>query len=409
MRYRLLSSVFYENKLEYSEMYLDRFNGECVYRYNFDIKDNTAFVVINNDIFNKVDKIRTLDKELTLKTMELPLIALKQYTEKCLVDEIKMTNDIEGVVSTRKEINEILHDDKENLKRNRFYGLVKKYQMLVEKDIVLQKCSDIRDVYDEMVLEEVVEEVEDNAPDGEIFRKDKVYIKNRQGNIIHEGILPEERIIELMSESLKILNDEKQNKLVSIAVFHYMFGYVHPFYDGNGRISRFISSYLLSRELQPLVSYRISYTIKRNIDLYYKSFKIANDDKNKGELTHFVNYFFDIIIESLEELYSSLDERNNKLNYYGECIGAIVKFDEKDKTLLYILVQNVLFGDSGIDVKLLSSILELSDSKVRKILNKLNESEVITIQKLGRKNIYDADLEKLEALADEFGVFSEIN
>lgn len=51
-----------------------------------------------------------LDRELLRKMSSVPLIALNQYTKKCLIDEIRMTNEIEGVVSTRKEINEILND-----------------------------------------------------------------------------------------------------------------------------------------------------------------------------------------------------------------------------------------------------------------------------------------------------------
>ena len=38
----------------------------------------------------------------------VPEIALRQYTKKCLIDEIRMTNQIEGVNSTKKEINDIL-------------------------------------------------------------------------------------------------------------------------------------------------------------------------------------------------------------------------------------------------------------------------------------------------------------
>ena len=79
--------------------------------------------------------------------------------------------------------------------------------------------------------------------------------------------------------------------MIRIAIFHYLFGYIHPFYDGNGRTSRFINSYLLSKKLQFLVSYKLSYTIKENMNSYYKSFKETNDEKNKGNLSFFVISF----------------------------------------------------------------------------------------------------------------------
>jgi len=398
MKYRLLSSIYYEDRKKYSELYLERVNGESTYNYNFKVGDNEAFFVISNAILSKLDLIRKLDKILTLKIRKLPPIALLQYTKKCLIDEIKMTNDIEGVVSTRKEINEILNDTKTSKENKRLYGLVKKYQMLTKEEVKLNTCRDIRTIYDEMVLKEVIEEENSHEPDGEIFRKDKVYVRNRNGKKIHEGVTPEEKIIELMSESLKILEDDKQNKLVNIAVFHYMFGYIHPFYDGNGRTSRFISSYLLARELEELVSYRISYTIKKNINSYYKSFKLVNDEKNRGDLTSFVDTFFDILIESLEELCESLDDRINKLKYYNECILLIDTLDDREIQVLFILVQNALFGENGIGIIEIYENIDIGDSKLRSIIKKLDEMGLIYTQKDGRKKIYTAELSILNEI-----------
>ncbi len=396
MKYRLLSSIYYENKELFEETYKNRINSESTYKFNFKINDDDAFFVINHNILQQLDKIHKLDKLLALKSDELPGIALTQFTRRCIVDEIKMTNDIEGVVSTRKEINEILNDSVGSKKGNRLYGLVKKYELLVEEDIELNTCHDIRTIYDELVLKEVVQEDSQHAPDGAIFRKDTVYVKNSQGRTIHQGITPEEKIIEVMSECLASLNSEGYNKLVSIAIFHYMFGYIHPFYDGNGRISRFISSYLLARELDSLVAYRISYTIKQNINTYYKSFKTINDAKNRGELTKFVEMFFDMLVESLEELCESIDERSNRLNYFVNIVSGIPNIDGNMKTLLYILVQNTLFGEIGLSVKELAEITDLGDSKVRSTLLKF--SDMLYVNKEGRKKIYDMNLDVLSEI-----------
>ena len=126
MNYRKLSSIYFEDKMKFEQLYEQRFNSESSYRLDLKIGESMGFVLINPSILEKLDDIRKLDKVLSEKVNQLPTIALAQYTRKCLVDEIRLTNDIEGVVSTRKEINEILNDITGKKQGKRLYGLVKK-------------------------------------------------------------------------------------------------------------------------------------------------------------------------------------------------------------------------------------------------------------------------------------------
>ncbi|MBP2631787.1 MAG: hypothetical protein H6Q70_2415 [Firmicutes bacterium] len=395
MLYEPLGKLFYKNNVLYESTYRERFNNEFTYRYDFSIGENQAFAVINLEVLNLLTSILQLDKRLLRLTNLLPPIALTQFTKKCIVDEIQLTNEIEGVHSTRKEIRELIHEDSTNttIKRKRLYGLVQKYMMLSDgQKINLKSCRDIRTLYDEFVLAEVKADHQENVPDGSIFRKDIVEIVSQSQKVIHKGMYPEEKIIMSMTAALDILHDDNLNYFVNIAVFHYMFGYIHPFYDGNGRMARFISSYLLNQQLEPIVGFGLSYTIKNNIKTYYDLFKMTNDPRNKGDLTSFVIGFLEFVKAAIENLCATIEGRAEQLYFYASKIEKYTEGNKNVETILYVLVQNALFDDEGIDIKSLANAAEIGLSTVRDSLRKISK-DVLIVRKTGKMNVYSANLD----------------
>lgn len=392
LEYKLLSSLYYKDINQYNKLYTTRFTNENTYHFNIKINDNEAFCCLDSQIFSLCDKISKADKYIYALSSQLPSVAITQFAAKSLVDEIILTNDIEGVYSTRKEINFILNDVKKRNSRKRFEGLVAKYKMLSRTEISLNNCEDIRRIYDELVLSEVVEDDPDNMPDGVIFRKEIAEVTTSTQKVIHKGLYPEEKITDYMEQSLKILNNEDIHILIRIAIFHYLFGYIHPFYDGNGRTSRFISSYLLSKNYEYIIGYRLSYTIKENISDYYEAFKICNNPKSKGDLTPFVIMFLKIINKSFENLLDALYKRKENLEKYFSIVSKIKGID---KDLSYVLLQGALFSNLGIDKKDLCNTLEISESTLSKRLKAIAKLGYLIVKKNGRVNHYSFNIDKL--------------
>lgn len=394
MNYVALYKYYYNDKKKYNDLYLSRFHNELAIHFDFEIKENPCFFLPHIEIMNLVSAIYAKTKELDKLKHKLPEIALHQFSLTCLIDEIKLTNEIEGVHSTRKEINDIITSNHSPAKNRRLYGLVQKYCMLTsEENLTIKKCSDIRSIYNDLVLEEVKIENPNEVPDGLFFRKDSVKVQNEHMKIIHQGLMPEENIITAMDQALEILNNANLDSLIRISIFHYMFGYIHPFYDGNGRMSRFISSYLLSKCLDPLVSYNLSYTIKKEITKYYKGFDIVNNNINKGDLTPFIIMFLEIIYDSIENLYQTLEERAEQLNYYHSIINKHFSDDETTENIMFVLTQNALFGTEPISANELASIINKSYTTVN---NRLKQLSPFLRQEYTHK--YDADLDALNEL-----------
>ena len=392
MSYVLLSHLYYKNKDEHKALYEKRISAESTCILPIKIGGNRAFYCLCPDIHNISMKIMQLDKGVCSIREKLPASALVQFTDRCLIDEIKLTNDIEGVYSTRKELSSVLSEMNKNGKKRRFYGLLNKYSMLAGKEeFPLNTSTDIRDIYNDLVLREVVEDNCDNAPDGEIFRKEIAEVSTPTQKVIHRGAYPETKIIQLMEQALNILNQKEIPILIRTAIFHYLFGYIHPFYDGNGRTSRFISSYLLSREFEFLIGFRLSYTIKEHIKDYYNAFKECNSEHNMGDLTPFIIMFLNVVLESFENLYDALDKRMNQLTEYTDKLNSL-EMAEDLRQFAYILIQAALFSSEGVTKKQMEEKLFISPSTVDKRLAKLREMGLLLEEKSGRAIKYMIDL-----------------
>lgn len=385
MGYTTLSDLYYKDRVAYDQQYQQRYEGQYTICLDFEINGHCAFFVQTPESYQMLTNILRMNQAVSNLCHALPPAAIHQFSRRCLIDEIVLTNSIEGVRSTRKEISDILDELEAKSHGKRFQGLVQKYNMLMTKQALpLKTCRDIRDIYDELALAEVAEEEPENIPDGKFFRKGPVSIYSPAQKEIHKGLYPEEKIIHAMEQALTFLNDGSCEILFRIAIFHYLLEYIHPFYDGNGRLGRFICSYLLSQELEPVTGYRISYTIKEQISSYYHAFTACNDPLNRGDLTPFLHMFLTVIQTSVEKLKTSLQEGFTRLNRCTQKIPDIIpQADITLRRLCHLLIQAALFSEYGVPTSLVLEHIKISRGTFSK---KLEEFPPGLILKERRKN-----------------------
>lgn len=397
MEYELLSKIFYKKPTEYESIYDARFNSEASIKLPIKIHENVGFIFNTNEITKLLVKIYKTINKINLLRTHLPNIAINSYIIKSLKDEIALTNEIEGVRSTRKEIEDAI-DSIKNDKSARFKGLVDKYFKLISNEIIpLNNCEDIRTIYDALVLPEIEKE---NLPDGILFRKEPVQVVSATPKEKHRGIMPESKIIESLDLCLDFLKSDDIDSLIKISAFHYLFRYIHPFYDGNGRTSRFISSYLIKNELNVLLALKLSYTVKNNINKYYKAFDVCNDRKNKGDITFFVVTFLELLSQASDDLYTKIADLNDQLNYYNNIINTLVNekvLNDKQAKCIFILCQNRLFDDTYMNMNTLTELLEKSDTTTRKILKSLESKNLLVKSRNKNQYLYSANLDSLSS------------
>ena len=399
MPYVPLNKLFYSDSKNYDKIYAENFGSKYAVHVDFKIGEFDAFFVQTPEIIAKMLAIYKAANIVNLFCCDLPGVALEQFTTSCLIDEIVLTNNIEGVHSTRREIDSLLEGGG---KSTRFYGLVQKYLMLRKgKTLEFKTCADIRAVYDELVLREVETDDPDNVPDGEIFRKGSVSLSSQTQKELHRGLYPESSIITAMERALAFLNDESVELLYRAAAFHYFIGYIHPFYDGNGRLNRFISSYLLGSELCPLVGFRLSYTVKQNISDYYKAFGICNDPKSRGDITPFVEMFLGIVETAVTQLGEALQKRSEKLAYYRSRSDLLPDAADAKMAQLYdYLIQAALFSENGIGTEELLRLFGVSRNTLQKKLGKVEAVELLQTVTKNRMKFYKLDLNAFDELLE---------
>ena len=384
---------------EANDLYNKRYYGESTIRLGFDVQGFDSFVVLNPELSSLISSIYLSDKKLTMLSENIPSDALKQFINTSMIEEIQQSNEVENVNSTRKEIKDAFDAVNQGRHGKRFVSMVRKYMILQSnKDIPLSTCQDIRNLYDEFIADEVVREDPGDQPDGEIFRGSPVHVGDRHGRNVHDGLFPESKIITAMDSALSILSNENYDILIRVALFHYFFGYIHPFYNGNGRMTRFISSYKLSQYFSKSACLRISYVIKEHRTQYYALFKNANDKRNRGELTAFVMGYLHFFREAIEDTYKILEEKNNQYQDYEQKLlhwinMHLSKLSYAQQSCFKYMLQNDLFGESSVDISVAAIFMECSEKTARKIL--ADAGSLIRTSKNGRKIIWHISLDTL--------------
>ena len=397
MKFISLTKYFYQHtQEEYETEYIRRLEAPFTVHFNIPIHQYNrksaypAFLCYTGEILRLVEKFYKTYEQFLYTVNTVPPVVLYQFTRLSIVEEVKSTNDIEGVRSTKKEIREII--EKKGAHYHRLQSVVHQYlELLGEEEIKFDTCQDIRNFYDDFTHQEITRENPQNRLDGSLFRKEPVQIEAATGKTIHQGLYPESRIIEALDQALRILHSEEYPLLIRLALFHYFFVYIHPFYDGNGRTDRFITSYFLSRQFHRLLAVRLSIYIKRNKSRYYHMLEEADSERNRGDMTPFVMGFLDILIGSTEDTIGVLSRTNEQMRKYESRIDAFQLQDKLLKEIYITLLQAALFYGEGISMADLMKVTGKNRGTIQKRIDEIPGNHLI-VTKAGKTNYYKLNL-----------------
>ena len=118
--------------------------------------------------------------------------------------------------------------------------------------------------------------------------------------------------------------DTKTHPLVKCALFVYEFVSIHPFQDGNGRMSRLLSMLLLLKHGYSWIQYvSFEHEIENRKSEYYRKLRQCQAQRPGEDVTPWLTFFFDALTNIQEQLLRKLDTT-----------GAEARLSPREKSIL---------------------------------------------------------------------------
>ena len=158
------------------------------------------------------------------------------------------------------------------------------------------------------------------------------------------------------------LNDNETHPLVKCALFAYEFVSIHPFQDGNGRLSRLLSSLLLLKHGYKWIQYvSFEHEIESRKTEYYRVLRSCQAQSPNEDVTGWIRFFFD-----------ALGNIQNQLMIKLESKGVETRLSPRQKSILTFISNNAGCKSGDIAKK-----LGIPNPTVKRILPELINQNLI--------------------------------
>ena len=206
---------------------------------------------------------------------------------------------------------------------------------------------------------------------------------NAQKEVVYTPLQDKDEILNLMANLEKFINDpdfSPLDPLTKMAIIHYQFESIHPFYDGNGRTGRIINIlYLVLQNLLDLpVLYLSRYIIQNKTD-YYKALQGVRTNNDWQTLILYLLKGIEITaietIELVEEIKALMQQTKQRLR------SELPKIYSQD-------LLNNLFKNPYTKIEFLEKDLNISKRTAQNYLDMISSIGLLDKIKVGKSNYY---------------------
>ena len=312
---------------------------------------------------------------------ELKVIALTIPNQSILINtlalqEAKDSSAIENIITTHDDLykTELNFDSFKSLNakevQNYISALKSGFELISKSGILSNK-----------IILKIQEVLEDNKAG---FRKlPGTELKNAAtGEVIYTPPQDSNDIIRLMSNLEKFINEPQiwnYDPIVKMAIIHFQFESIHPFYDGNGRTGRIINIlYLIFEKLQNLpILYLSRYIIQNKSDYY----KLLQEVREKNSWEEWILFMIKAVESTSKETIELIIQIRELMMNYKHKLRENYKFYSQD-------LLNNLFKHPYTKIEFVVNDLNVSRITAANYLNKLADDGLLKKEKIGTGNYY---------------------
>ena len=287
--------------------------------------------------------------------------------------EAKESSEIENIITTNDELYKTLTiparpiDSPVKEVINYRQAIYQGYNMVKKNRLI--RMSDI------VKIQETI--VENNA--GVRRLPGTALVNDATGKIVYTPPQDYQEIRDLLDNFCKYFNDD-EGSLWKMAVLHYQFESIHPFYDGNGRVGRILNILylLLKNYLDTPILYLSSYIINNKNDYY----TLLQETRKKRNFERWIMYILDGIEDTSKSAIKKIQAIKNLLE------STLVRARERCPKIYSKELIELIFENPYSKIDFLVQKLGINRKTASKYLKELEKEKFLTHQQAGKETLY---------------------
>jgi len=292
-----------------------------------------------------------------------------------VLQEAKDSSEIENIITTQDELYKALTVNKTHMSPET--REVVNYRKAIFHGFDLAKSQGFLRVNDIVAIQQ---ELVDNtagirSTPGTVLKNDTA------GEVVYTPPQDKAEILDLLTNFINHFNQQDDlSPLINLAILHYQFESIHPFYDGNGRTGRILNIlYLILNELIDVpILYLSSYIIANKPEYY----RLLNQTNRTGKWEEWIMF----MLKAVESTSKDTIEKITNIKYQLD--STIIKVQEKAPKVYRKELVELLFEQPYSKIEFVVNKLGVERKAASRYLKELEDIGIVESQKVGRVTLY---------------------